>query len=260
MGSATVKVALPVSHLLENRLCSEPLLKKIEFFEGRDVSFSCFEEQHLAFHSELDLLQQWPATTEEHLLSVINRRPQLTLLTFHAACCYDAPGIDNGRYIPGGRRLEPNEMLHNSAVNCEMVRDIIPTRMDIGVENNNYFSTGAYETVTDGIFLGEIIKANNLSFLLDFAHAQISAVNKGQPFQEYFASLPLDRIIQIHISEYGIRSDGTAYDKHGLPTSSTIEKIGSLLKQWPTVQYITPEYYEDVPLLVDLINQIKELV
>ena len=47
----------------------------------------------------------------------------------------------------------------------------------IGLENNNYYPTKAYDFVTDGDFIDKVVRDNNkLFFLFDLAHAQVTCI------------------------------------------------------------------------------------
>jgi len=148
-------------------------------------------------------------------------------------------------------------MVVNTVKNLEKIRSIYPSGTKIGLENNNYFPTGAYETVTEGSFLSELITNNGLFFLLDIAHAQITSTNNKIGFSKYMDSLPLGKLLQIHTSMFKVRDDGIAIDSHELPSEELIETTITIANKH-NAQYITPEYYKDLQKLFELLKTMRE--
>lgn len=69
--------------------------------------------------------------------------------------------------------------------------------------------------VVDPAFITCVVESADCGLLLDLAHARVSAHMRGQPVREYIAQLPLDRLVEIHVS--GPRpspADGRLLDAH----------------------------------------------
>ncbi len=76
---------------------------------------------------------------------------------------------------------------------------------DVGVENSVfYFLLGAW--LDEPGFIARILNRPRLHLLLDLHNAFTMAVNLGADAHEYLARLPLERVIEIHLSG-GSRSD-----------------------------------------------------
>ncbi|PKN83986.1 MAG: hypothetical protein CVU46_15480 [Chloroflexi bacterium HGW-Chloroflexi-8] len=71
------------------------------------------------------------------------------------------------------------------------------------IENMDYNPTGAYETVCRPDFIRRILEHTNTFFLLDLAHARVTASANGIPVEEYLAQLPLEKVRQIHLNRPG---------------------------------------------------------
>jgi uncharacterized protein (UPF0276 family) len=254
---AFIKIATPISHLFS----SEDIAKKIsvysDCFEGRETSPAILESEQELFHCDLSIVCPWNGKEENILLEIRKNRSSLNIITFHVASCYCDPTIQNGMFFPNGNKMKPEEMVVNTVKNLEKIRSIYPSGTKIGLENNNYFPTGAYETVTEGSFLSELITNNGLFFLLDIAHAQITSTNNKIGFSKYMDSLPLGKLLQIHTSMFKVRDDGIAIDSHELPSEELIETTITIANKH-NAQYITPEYYKDLQKLFELLKTMRE--
>ena len=148
-------------------------------------------------------------------------------------------------------------MISFSKDNNAIIRDIFP-HCAIAVENNNYLNTSAYDIITDGNFISDIVYSNNLFFLLDIAHAKISAINKKIDYQKYLNSLPLDKIIQLHISQHTV-SDKIAFDSHIELNDETLLELPFYFQLSKHLRYLTVEYYQSARKLIDLLSKIKKI-
>jgi len=130
----------------------------------------------------------------------------------------------------------------------------------IGLENNNYYPTPAYQDVTDGDFISEVLEENDLFLLLDIAHAMVAAHNKNLSYDQYIASLPLHRIIQLHICQPKLPVGGVAVDAHGAPDEGMFQEVLRLVEKLPNIKYLTIEYYKDKDILIESILHLRQLL
>ena len=72
---------------------------------------------------------------------------------------------------------------------------VFGNKVDIAIENNNFYPTDAYRDVTDAKFISEIVSENNIKFLFDIAHAKVTCFNKNINFERYKSNLPMDRAV-----------------------------------------------------------------
>ncbi len=68
------------------------------------------------------------------------------------------------------------------------------------IENLDYCPEGAYEHVCVPEFIAEVVSATGCWVLLDLAHLQVSADWLGYSPEDYASRLPLERVIEIHVS------------------------------------------------------------
>lgn len=93
--------------------------------------------------------------------------------------------------------------------------------------------------------LADFILKSDTGLLLDLSHARITAMNYDQDYQAYIASLPIDRLAELHIT--GIKSYCAYPEDHfemqeadWEPTAWAAEQIRS--KTWKTPRIVAFEY------------------
>jgi len=251
------KLATPISHLFKNNDNAEKIIEASDCLECRDYSVKEIYKNQEVFHCNLQPIQDLGQEEFIYLMNIKKEKKNLKLISFHMASCYDAPIIKEGRFLPGGNKLTRDSLILNANRNLVRIKEIFGPMVDIAVENNNYYRTEAYDYITNPEFISEVVINNNINFLLDIAHAKISAVNQDVSFENYISRLPLGRLIQIHISRAGYNDKGEIIDKHDLPESEEIDEVVNLLRIYRKVKYLTIEYYHNTKILIILINKIR---
>lgn len=252
------KILTPISHLFQDISVAEEIVTLSDGLECRDHSINFREDMHLALHCELQPIHPLTQKDFDYLRGIKASKPHLELVSFHVATCYDRPVIENGKFQPGGNRFSRMEMIENAKNNFEKIREIFGDDVFLAVENNNYYQTEAYQHVTDPDFLYEIVYENNIHFLFDIAHAGVSSHNKGVSYQEYVTTLPMDKVIQLHICRHGIK-ENEAYDAHFPPGNQEWEEIKRLIQKY-TIKYFTVEYYRDRENLFASLKHLRTII
>ena len=70
------------------------------------------------------------------------------------------------------------------SINIPKIKNILGD-IEILIENNNYYPTKAYDIITDADFISNLVYDNNIGFLFDQAHAEITAHNQKIKYEEY---------------------------------------------------------------------------
>ena len=254
-----MKVATPLSTLIKN--ASEGDMKKIlglsDALEGREHIVSVESDLPHLYHCELSIIVPWDEHVFQEAVATIHRHEAI-LTSFHVLSCYVSPEIKEGRFYPNGEHMSEKEMLKNAENNIGRMRQMFPD-MEILIENNNYFSTGAYETVTTPAFLAKLSKAIGVNLLLDIGHAEISAKHQGITLDQYVAALPLGKVRQIHLS--GISRGGREYgDAHEVLTTEDWKNFERISAVCPTLEFVTIEYYKDASCLIEMLTKLKSYI
>ncbi len=126
------------------------------------------------------------------------------------------------------------------------------------IENLDYCPEGAYEHVCEPAFIREVVDTTGCGLLLDLAHLQVSADWLGYSAEGYAAQLPLDRVIEIHLSSprrVGQRLDDGHFE--------LVERDFRLLKwllQRSQPQAVVLEYTRDRAMLAEQLRQIRAVL
>jgi uncharacterized protein (UPF0276 family) len=126
------------------------------------------------------------------------------------------------------------------------------------LENLDYNATGAYEHICEPGFIREVLEATDTFFLLDLAHAQVSASRLGYDPEVYFEQLPLERVRQLHISGPRVRG-GTLDDAHEPLRPEDYALLKDILKRtkpWA----ITLEYSRDAGALREQLSELGRIL
>jgi uncharacterized protein (UPF0276 family) len=114
--------------------------------------------------------------------------------------------------------------------------------------------------VVDPAFITRVIEGADCRLLLDLAHARVSAHMRGQPARDYIAQLPLDRLIEIHVS--GPRPspvDGRLVDAHE-PLQEEDDALLAWVLERVRPQAVTLEYTRDRAQLEAQLLHLRELL
>lgn len=252
-------IASPISHLFKIDSDALMITNHSDSLECRDHSPSYGIEKQKLFHCELQPIHNLSQVDFDYISKIKNDRPELELISFHMASCYDAPKIENKIFIEGGKKYSEQEMIENAKINFKSINEIIGPKIKIAVENNNFFNTKAYEIICNPLFINKIVEENDIYLLFDIAHAQVAAFNMGWTYNEYVSKLPFQKMIQLHICKSGI--EGTmAYDAHFLPDENEFDEIERLIKTSKNLKYFTVEYYQNPLLLKEVLVKLKKLL
>jgi uncharacterized protein len=129
----------------------------------------------------------------------------------------------------------------------ERVRDSVQalrqiTNLEIYLENMpTYAWSERPRFVTDPEFITAALDYSGAGFLLDIAHARVAAHHRNEDISAYLNSLPLERVLEIHVSGPRLEAGGLR-DRH-LPMSTTdYAFLEHVLERAKHVQTITLEY------------------
>lgn len=253
-----LKIATPISHLFSDPESAQDIIRASDCLECRNGSVEATYPAQEVFHCHIQPIHEMGRQEFAYLKNLARNKPDLRLITFHAASSCHEPVLKDGIFQPGGRSYERGELLENARKNLPEIKAVFGPQVDIAIENNNFYPTPAYQWVTDAAFLSEAVYENDIFFLFDMSHARITVINRQQPYEEYLSGLPLKRLIQIHICRFEIQ-DGTARDIHQLPTEEDWAESLRLVKECPGTRYITVEYYQDKTLLIESLNRARRL-
>ena len=126
-------------------------------------------------------------------------------------------------------------------------------RRQILIENPSTYSRFQHSTVPEWEFMDAVARSTGCGILCDVNNIAVSAANHGFDPYRYLASLPLDRIGEIHVAGHSLRDAGDGgtirIDDHGSPVSAEVwDLLDSALSLFGPVPVLV-EWDNDIPPL-----------
>ena len=250
-------IATPISHLFENKEDALKISEVSDCLEVRQSSLNCDLEKQWLFHIDIDITQYWDKEIQEYLFFAISQKKELKLVTFQATKCCVGEKLVDGLFQLSGDLLSKEDLLENAIQNVAWFRKTFGETINLGFENNNYYRTPAYDIITDADFITELVEKCNIYFLLDIAHAMITAKNRNVEYRQYISKLPMKKVIQLHICQPSISDEGMARDIHELPNIAMLKEVERLVDLYPEIEYLTVEYYKNSQKLIRILNRLR---
>ncbi len=255
-----MKIATPISHLFKEHDTAKKIIALSDCLECRDDAIDSMLSNQEVFHCELQPIHEFGIEQYKYIEKIARKKTDLKLISFHSAACCSHAIVEGNVYKTGGEIYSKKQMIENAKKNFTEIKSIFNNKIKIAVENNNYFSTPAYNHVTEPEFLKRVVIENDIEFLLDIAHAEITAINKDIDFDEYLNRLPLNKLIQVHLCRYGFTQKKMAYDAHDLPDQDEWNTLEKLALKYPSLKYMTIEYYKDKEKLLAVLSEARKLI
>ena len=260
MRNNILQIATPISHQVENEYYGKEISDVSDCLEVRERSLDSKCENQFLFHIDIDLTHKWDENLREYLKNSLSKKTDLKLVTMQATRCCHGENIINGMFQLDGKIYSRQEMFDYSIENTKWLRNILNDNVSIGLENNNYYPSPAYDIVADGDFITQVLEENNLFLLFDIAHAMVTAHNKKISYGQYISTLPFEKLIQLHICQPELPEGGIARDAHNEPNHEMYLEVLRLIKKYPTIKYLTIEYYRDKNILIGSIKKLRQLI
>jgi uncharacterized protein (UPF0276 family) len=151
---------------------------------------------------------------------------------------------------------EPGRIIRQFIDTLERIRGI--AGLPILLENLHSIPGERYAYAAHPEIITEIVQRTGSGFLLDLAHARVAADFQGQEVHRYLERLPLDRLVQIHVS--GVRAkNGRLFDAH----ETTSEEDDHLLAWLLTIcnpQVITLEYIREKEQIKEQLVRLQRII
>ena len=255
-----IKIATPISHLFQNLNNAKLIISNSDTLECRDHTIDSNYFNQEVFHCDLQPIHFFSENDYKLLKRIRDEKKNLKLVSFHLASCYKSPKLIKNVFQPNGDKLSKKQLIDNACKNIRYIKDLFGPSVKIAVENNNFLKTEAYDYIADPEFISSIVHENNIYFLFDISHARISSYNMNISYNQYINLLPLEKIIQIHMSKEVYKANGEVYDAHEIPDNNDIEEFKRLISVYPNIKYVTLEYYKDIDELNKFLINLKRII
>ncbi len=163
----------------------------------------------------------------------------------------------NGQHmLPLSEPVPQDALFHTICSNVRALADAIPVL--VVLENLNYCPGGAYEHVCEPEFIADVIEKTGTDMLLDLGHALVSAAWLGIPIDAYLARLPLDRVVEVHVSGPRMR-EGHLTDVHETLLDDHYALLEEVLRT-VSPRALTIEYQRDEAALREQLTRLRRIL
>ena len=257
-----MKLLTPISHLFKDKENANMIIEVSDFLEARertaDLKFNRTTHYHIDFDLNLGLTER----QIQFLITHVKSREEIKSITFQASRDCEKIKLRNGIYYPDSPSINLYDQVQNTKNSLIRIKDILGNDRFIGIENNNYYPSGAYDICTSTEYIREIINTTNCHLLFDIAHALVTCANKQTSFESYANDLlNTGKCKQIHLCQpsyfYG-KDPIKALDSHEIPSFELTELSIKFCVKWG-IDFLTVEYYKDAKILVEYLKLFKSL-
>ena len=131
-------------------------------------------------------------------------------------------------------------------------------RTPVLLENTPPFPFEGYDFEARPERITEVLERTGCGFVLDTGHARVSAAVLGIDVHDYVKRLPLDRVLQVHISGPRVR-DGRLVDAHE-PLQEVDYTLLDFLLARTYPQVITLEYIREREALQEQLYRLRDIL
>lgn len=208
-------------------------------------------------------LEYWIGETEtpwlgEHL-AYVRSDGCLREVAEHVAAA-PAPGIEGAEFVVDGTPFNVGYTV-SPQLSELILRRVIDSSADweerlgkqVLIENGPVYFSMPGSTMTQVEFFNALCEERpDASILLDLSHLAITAANTSADPFETLAALPLDRVVEVHLS--GAREEaGCVWDDHTMPAPALVFDLLEQLMQRARPRAVTLEYNWDATFPVETV-------
>lgn len=258
-----IKILTPISHIFKESELAEDISYLSDELEARERTCELNFKKTTHYHIDFDLNIGLNNNQIEFLERYVKPRENIKTLTFQAARDCNEVILKNNKYHPNSLPLTIYDQIENTKKSLNRIQDIVGSYRNIGIENNNYYPTGAYDICTSTEFLVSCSEDLGLHLLFDIAHAIVTCTNKNLSYEDYAIKLLTNmECKQVHLCEpsftYGNKLP-KAIDSHNLPSPKSTQDTLKMMDKW-NINYLTIEYYKNADTLKEYLNYLKTLI
>ncbi len=138
--------------------------------------------------------------------------------------------------------------------------DQVQTRLRrrFAIENVSSYVSYQSSAMPEWDFVSEIVKRADCDLLLDVNNVYVSAHNHGFSATQYLATVPLDRVTQIHLAGHE-QADGYLLDNHGSVVCDDVLDLFWLITSKTPHARVIVEWDENLPAFDQLLDEVRRI-
>jgi uncharacterized protein len=132
-------------------------------------------------------------------------------------------------------------------------------KLPMAFENISWYAHPGKQELPEAEVIRRVIEKSGCSLLLDVNNVWVNAQNHGFDPYAFIGSLPLDRVVQIHVAGHRRSDSGLTLDTHGAPVAGSVhELLGWTLERTGPLPVLL-ERDNEIPPLADLLDELRTL-
>lgn len=164
----------------------------------------------------------------------------------------------------GTRTLHELLPLQQSRRNVARVAERAKRLQDVlgvpfALENITYYMHPGRAELSELDFLSAVLSESDAGLLLDVNNVYVNSLNHGFDPRAFISSLPLTRVVELHVAGHTRQPSGLVLDTHGAPVADPVlELLAFTLERTGPVPVLL-ERDNDVPPLAELVAEVRTL-
>jgi uncharacterized protein (UPF0276 family) len=150
---------------------------------------------------------------------------------------------------------DPEEALARLSGRLKALNSLVP--VPVLVENIEPLPFDGYDFWSQPEYIRRVVKDSGCGLLLDIGHLRVSADHLHIPAEQYMGSLPLEQVVEVHVSGPR-RRKGRLVDLHEPMLKADYDLLELLLSRHKP-QAVTLEYPRDRENLLKQLNRLHKL-
>lgn len=130
-------------------------------------------------------------------------------------------------------------------------------RRPFALENITYAFEVPQGRMTEAEFITRVVEGADIGLLLDVTNVFINAANHGYDAYRFLRSIPLDRVVQLHLAG-GVQFEGRWVDTHSRPVPDEVFELTDFICAHAPVKGVLIERDESFPTsFQDLVDELS---
>jgi hypothetical protein len=127
------------------------------------------------------------------------------------------------------------------------------------LENISWYAASGRPELPEAEMIAEIVERSGCGLLLDVNNVWVNSHNHGFDPRGFIRSLPLERVVEIHVAGHTPRPDGLVIDTHGTPVADPVHELLAWTLERTGPVPVLLERDNDVPPLDELLAELARL-
>jgi uncharacterized protein len=127
------------------------------------------------------------------------------------------------------------------------------------IENVTYYAPLGTPEMKEEEFLGEVLEKSGAGLLLDVNNVYVNSLNHGFDAVRFLETLPLDRVLQLHVAGHHTWDDGLVVDTHGADVPDPVYALMEWVIERTGPLPVILERDQEVPTLDQLLAEVARL-